>query len=497
MNTSTRLQALVRLRPTRGVSLIEALVAMAVMAFGMLALVGVQATMRLNADVARQRGEATRIATEEIERWRGFVRVAADAGDADRSWDEIVSRTVNGVVVPIGTGNTSFVMESVVTPIAGSAQKAVSVTVSWKDRINGDQSVVLTGVLTRAVPALSGLLSVPATLAAPSQRSGRHPTIPVRAHDIDSTRSGFKPAEGGTVVWVFDNLTGVITSVCTVAAGVTSAGLTVDNIANCQAITAQLLAGQIRFNLRGSTQDLGDGTSVVKPVPGGTIAYVLDNNQLQVVRRCTVAAASTTQTLVAADVVGAGCVAVVQPVSPFDAAVDAAYVLVASDAVNPIWPALNLQIDLVGAAPQSVNLSTQQCFTDAPSSAALANVQTSVDYFCIIVAVDASGWGGRFGLQPLAFSDGGAATWTLGTGAGQYKACRYTQANSDVTVNANHPAYYCQTSSAVCTDKVTGNLVRQNFLVIDGGKACPSDVAVDPGAGDLVNTNTRQHQPAP
>ncbi|MDP1533833.1 MAG: prepilin-type N-terminal cleavage/methylation domain-containing protein, partial [Rubrivivax sp.] len=42
----------------QGVSLIEAVVALAVLAFGMLGLVGVQATLRGNADIAKQRAEA-------------------------------------------------------------------------------------------------------------------------------------------------------------------------------------------------------------------------------------------------------------------------------------------------------------------------------------------------------------------------------------------------------------------------------------------------------
>ena len=46
----------------RGVSLVEAIVAMAVMAFGMMAIVGLQTTLRQNSDIAKQRSEAVRIA---------------------------------------------------------------------------------------------------------------------------------------------------------------------------------------------------------------------------------------------------------------------------------------------------------------------------------------------------------------------------------------------------------------------------------------------------
>ncbi len=58
----------------RGVSLIEALVALVVMTFGTLAVLGVQSTLRMNGDTARQRAEAVRIAQETIERRRSFAK---------------------------------------------------------------------------------------------------------------------------------------------------------------------------------------------------------------------------------------------------------------------------------------------------------------------------------------------------------------------------------------------------------------------------------------
>ena len=63
-------------RSLRGVALIEAMIAMLVMAFGTLALVGVQATLRLNSDIAKQRAEATRIGLADLERARNFISVA-------------------------------------------------------------------------------------------------------------------------------------------------------------------------------------------------------------------------------------------------------------------------------------------------------------------------------------------------------------------------------------------------------------------------------------
>ena len=50
-----------------GFALIEAMVAMLVMAFGMLSLVGMQSMLSRNADTAKQRTEAQRLAEEKLE----------------------------------------------------------------------------------------------------------------------------------------------------------------------------------------------------------------------------------------------------------------------------------------------------------------------------------------------------------------------------------------------------------------------------------------------
>jgi hypothetical protein len=73
--------------------------------------------------------------------------------------------------------------------------------------------------------------------------------------------------------------------------------------------------------------------------------------------------------------------------------------------------------------------------------------------------------------------------------------CRYTTANSDYTANADHPATYCQVSGSTCSSKVTQNLTHQNFLVIKAIHNCPTDGPINPALGDLINSNTRAHQP--
>ncbi len=496
MRSSARIDA--RARP--GVALIEALIALVVMGFGMLALVGVQATLRLNSDVARQRAEATRIATQDLETLRSFASVSAIAGRPGASWDEIADATVDPVILPQGsTTNTSYRLVRTVT-LQDATRKSINVVVSWRDRTDTVQAVAFDSVLVAESPALSGLLRVPLQPTAAVQRSGRNPTIPPQAVDIGGGQSAFKPVESGTVAWVFNSLTGLITSLCTGTAAGTSAALTNANLGVCTPTSATLVAGRVNFNLRGATAILAaDNTrSVFKPVAGGTVAWVLNNAAGTITQVCSVLATSTTATLASGADTLNGCAAVApaQAISPFNAAGDAADMLNAadSDVLTPLrWPALNLNVVLQAGA---TNVSSSSCYANAPGSAAAANTQTAATYYCAVAAADLTGWGGELDLAPAGYGDGGGVAWSTGATSSTYKVCRYTIAATDFTPNPNHPRYYCKVSGADCTAKVTTNLINQNFLVIAGSKSCPSD-SIPPAvpANGLVSTNTLQHQP--
>lgn len=140
----------------RGVSLVEALVALVVMAFGMLSLVNVQSTMRLSVDMAEQRTAATHIATEEIENLRLFNAVQT----GNPAWDHIASRTVDPYPQANGAGNTNYRLVRTVSTAADTSQKIVTVQVLWTDRTGSEQSVRIDTVVAGIDPALSGLVSV-------------------------------------------------------------------------------------------------------------------------------------------------------------------------------------------------------------------------------------------------------------------------------------------------------------------------------------------------
>jgi hypothetical protein len=298
---------------------------------------------------------------------------------------------------------------------------------------------------------------------------------------------------------VFNNSTGVITHYCTVSSASTSASL--NSISGCTSTAALLLAGEIRFNLRGGTKDLGS-ESVIKPVASGEVAWVIDNTSKNVTRVCPVPAATPTASLTAA-MVSSGCTAVAPPIAiaPFEHT-DAGYILAASDSENPKWLAIPATVELDGSTPAEGLLgSGMTCYSNAETASSAptipTTVQKSIEYFCIVTPVKIEdGWGARTKVKPVPFSDGGAL-WMTGNVAGRYRVCRYTTAHSGYTTNVDHPDVYGKEASSCGSTcpKVKGNLINQNFLVIDGTKSCPTDVAADPATGDLVNSNTLQHQP--
>jgi Tfp pilus assembly protein PilV len=246
-------------RAVRGVSLIEAVVALAVMAFGMLAYVGLQGTLRFNSDVSKQRSEAVRIAQEALEEWRAYGFIESKDGKAD--YEDIV-----GATDPIpGTNATYTLLRTVVDaattpPVTAAAprMKTLVVDVSWLDRNGDEQAVRLSTTVAASPPELAGTLSLPSH-GPVHLPQGRNQGIPAPAIAIGGGKSAFKPpgASDSTIVWVFDNLSGVITSVCTFP-GDDLQLLAVDTA--CISMPSYLLSGFVRFS---------PGTSPVAANPTG------------------------------------------------------------------------------------------------------------------------------------------------------------------------------------------------------------------------------------
>lgn len=72
-----------RARRQRGFTLLEALIAFLVLALGMVALAQLPKQLRLRGEVARQQGEAARLAQSEMETLRAFAVIAVGSSRVD------------------------------------------------------------------------------------------------------------------------------------------------------------------------------------------------------------------------------------------------------------------------------------------------------------------------------------------------------------------------------------------------------------------------------
>ncbi|EHR70434.1 Tfp pilus assembly protein PilV [Burkholderiales bacterium JOSHI_001] len=258
----------------RGITLVEALVALAIMAGGMLGYVNLQSTLRQNSDMARQRSEATRLAQERMESLRRFTVVDNTPGQT--SYAGLQDSAVTAVAGL--SANTSFSIAHSVLATDDPPSKTLSVTVNWTDRSGAAQQVLLTSVVSGTAPALSGALGLASGSSTVQRSRGRHPTIPFVAHELGNGSSAFRASP--TVVWIFNNATGVISGQCVVPPEQITENLTPADVASCSNNTVgQFLAGFVRFERR-ATPAL---TAADSENPSGTalnlnLALLMDAN---------------------------------------------------------------------------------------------------------------------------------------------------------------------------------------------------------------------------
>jgi type IV pilus modification protein PilV len=218
---------------SRGVSLVEALIALLVVAVGVLGLLKFQSNSRLNSDVARQRTEALKLAQNDIEQLRS-ANAAADIQSANRT-------------VALDASNATFQVAREISASA-AASKTVQVTVSWTDRSGAAQQVVISSLIAVQSPALTGALAVAHRSADALPLNGRSADIPAIAQTLGDGRSVLKLDSTQSDVYVFDNRSGRITSTCTSVQRHTR-HIVVGDLTSCTTIAAVLLSGQVRFSL--------------------------------------------------------------------------------------------------------------------------------------------------------------------------------------------------------------------------------------------------------
>lgn len=426
----------------RGVTLIEALVALLVMSFGMLALVGLMSNLRFGADLAKQRSEAMRIARAQIATLRAYSELERGAATpaAARVYNEITDQTQSTPETPADS-NTTYSVQRRVTPLTTGGQGVtVRVSVTWNDRTGQQQFLDLDTVIASLDPIFSAVVGFTPRNSPVTQPSARHSAIPDGAKQLDKTNSAFRPSGLASTVWVFNNFSGAIVGKCSIPAGTPVSTLTASDVASCNNNTVgYLLSGTVRFS---NTNPANPSAPEANAIPLG-IDFVSGNYVLPRL-----------------DTSG-------NPVKDSHGVI-----LTNSYTATPPTPAS-------GTAPNF------ECFQDSPGTA--PSSQPFVNYYCIIYQPSgALTWSGKVVLTGF----------NTGTTASEYRVCRYSAdydgsgdpytPDKKALENFEHPEVY---------GRVQGSLTRQNFLVVRGDRSCPTAPAVDPTHGIFADYSTLQLQP--
>ncbi|HEY8878012.1 MAG TPA: prepilin-type N-terminal cleavage/methylation domain-containing protein [Roseateles sp.] len=425
----------------RGVTLIEALVALLVMSFGMLALVGLMSNLRRSADVAKQRSEAMRIARAEMAKARTFSELTRGASTPATSnvYSEISDEETSRAIIPVDS-NTTYAVQRFVTNLSDAQAKQVRVSVAWTDRAGERQFVNLDTVIAQVDPFFSAAVGFTPPAGPVTQPSARNPAIPAAAKQLDPTISAFRPSGLSTMVWIFNNLSGVITGKCSISLVTAVSTLTAADVDSCKNNTVgYLLSGVVRFS------------NTSPPNPSAPEAFAIPLG-LSIV--------NGTYSLPRLD-----------------------------DHLAPVMSGGSMVLDSFTATAPSGS-SLPDCFND--SSVASPGTQPYVTYYCIVYPPDT----GAAGSRPTWSGKLTLTGFATGTTAAAYRVCRYSAdyngsgggftANWQALENEEHPAVYA---------KVAYSLTRQNFLVVRGDLNCPTAPAVDPGNGVFADYSTVQLQP--
>lgn len=450
-------------RRQAGFSLLEALIALLVVSFGMLGIGSFQYTLSRTSDLAKQRTEATRIAQRELDQLRSFAQRHAEAvPDPNRlTYVEDVVSAGPTAVAGLST-NTTYSLERVVTTPAEDRFRWINVIVSWADRAGETQQVRLASAISDGDPAALGVLGVTrrtSTTLRPKNRKFNAPFPMVNlAGGLSSAFAA--PTMSGNVVFAIENLTGLVTQRCTGAPALTEGIDLVASGATCVTIDAYLLGGYVRFKTSApaTASNISNPNDLVdEPLP--LLDTVFSTGTPPVITQQPVQIRSSSTGNAPS---GYECYSQIQ----FTAR---------STIGGP-------DITLVEGDP----LPTGYIGTGVPHFIAYACIVTPIDHDSL--ASTPNIWSGEVRLRPSGWTFG--STGTLGPTGGTGRLCRFS---SDYNVsgtlsNNEHPRYYRH---------VTGSLGNQNYLVVNGDDSCPADTAADPATGDFVDANTERHQPSP
>ncbi len=154
------MSALAHSRRSGGFTLIEALIALLLLALGTVSLMTLQFRLRLAADEVRQHDHALRLARNELARWRDRPEGAAPQliWEGPDTLFRIEGRAASWAEVIGGTGSAGPPSEEAMT--VALPLRPVRLIVEWTNRAGESRSLALDSLLPTGDPGLPGLLLI-------------------------------------------------------------------------------------------------------------------------------------------------------------------------------------------------------------------------------------------------------------------------------------------------------------------------------------------------
>lgn len=538
----------------RGIALIEAMVALLIVSFGALGLVGMHLFLNRNADLAKQRSEAVRLAQADMENMRVYRTMGPSS--APLYWTNVIQAASTPVSTETGinsyTSNTSYTLTRSVVNSSTANYKQIQVNVAWADRAGANQAIVFRSIVNGTDPSTAVSLSIAPNGSPVRDTLGRNVSIPIPSKNLGDGTSAFKPRSDGTTLVVFDNTTGLIKKICTITSTTQSAQITTSDLTSCTEKNAYLLSGFIRFKTgrfntnfdpvtandqvpAGTTWNVGMTMNDVAPLPGSALPAQKHGLLSLLSKNSAAWTTAISNTLYPS---APACAAESLKTIKFTAAVNYSFTnngSTTSTTSTTVYLTIPASVPLTAAAiaPYTTHTNISN-ITDLVSNTSPPAGEYYVGYSCVIEPIDLDNdtttpkaWTGLLKLSAT-----GASLNTTSTTSTTYKVCRFS-ADYNISYKpykpsppypANTPNPFSPSNYAIWypvspapddagaenVDRIDNeehpyaylnvqrSLSNQNFLVIKGNESCPSGSSVEVnGTGSEVykSTTTVLHQP--
>lgn len=220
-------------RSTAGFALIDAMIAILIVGAGLLVLAATEMKLARSADVAKQQGEAAKLAQQKLEDLRSFTAISSGAGVY--AWNDLASG--NDSV----TTNVQYTRTWTVGGAISDTMRFVDVQLAWTDRSGAAQQLALNSVISRTDPSDVGALGFPLPANTTLKRpKNRNLNIPVPAVDLGNGQSVVQLSNNFAVV--FSNDSGYVVKTCNFVVNVAA------DLVGCVDVAAYIVAGYVSLD---------------------------------------------------------------------------------------------------------------------------------------------------------------------------------------------------------------------------------------------------------